>query len=444
MITTAEESRVPGPVDSESRVPGPVDYSLHGVVGIRLIDAGPNDAAAVTRQLGPIRGSLDGEPDVVIRFVDRLETSSPLCTIGVDEAGFTDDAFLVLRSKHKTRSRVQIPLERIGRRCEIVCERGLAAVPLLIAIVNLTALAKGVLPMHASAFTYRGTGILVTGWSKGGKTETLLGFLANGAQYVGDEWVYLTEAGRSMMGIPEPIRVWDWHLEDLPQFRALLRSADRTRLRALGLAVRSLRWSVAAGTRCGLSPVKGLERFVNLLERQRFAHLPPRKFFRHEMGPLVETPEKVFFVVNHELPDVTVRRMDPQEIARRMVYSLQEERADLMSWYRKFRFAFPDAPNRLLERAGELEAKLLTRALQNKEAYAVYHPYPVSIPLLFDAISPYCRRTVPHQRPTRQRNACVRTTDAVDGPPGGSPARADTTTTQDTLFTTSTHWAELS
>jgi hypothetical protein len=52
---------------------------------------------------------------------------------------------------------------------------------LLISILNLTMLAKGFLPMHASAFTYKNTGVVATGWAKGGKTETLFAFMANGA-----------------------------------------------------------------------------------------------------------------------------------------------------------------------------------------------------------------------------------------------------------------------
>ena len=32
-----------------------VDYDLHGIVGIRLLDARPTDARAVDRQLGRLR-----------------------------------------------------------------------------------------------------------------------------------------------------------------------------------------------------------------------------------------------------------------------------------------------------------------------------------------------------------------------------------------------------
>ena len=108
------------------------DFDLHGLAGIRLLAATVEDVAAVSGQLGLPPSTLDREPDIVIRFVDRLRVSSPIRYLGLDEAGFTEDAFLVLRGKHKSRARVQIPLDRVGQPCEIVCERGLLQVPLLI------------------------------------------------------------------------------------------------------------------------------------------------------------------------------------------------------------------------------------------------------------------------------------------------------------------------
>ena len=72
-------------------------------------------------------------------------------------------------------------------------------------------------------------GTLVTGWSKGGKTELLMAAAGAGARYIGDEWVYLTTDGR-MHGIPEPIRLWDWHLRQLPVAREQLTLTDRLKL----------------------------------------------------------------------------------------------------------------------------------------------------------------------------------------------------------------------
>ncbi len=366
--------------------PGCVDYDLHGIVGIRLLGATPGDAAAVDRQLGPIRGALQRAPDITIRFVERLATSGTLRLLGLDEAGFTDDAFIVLRGKHKSRARVQIPLARVGGPLEIVCEHGVAAVPYLIPILNLTALAHGVLPLHAAAFNHEGTGILVTGWSKGGKTETLLAFMDRGARYVGDEWVYIDARGEHMAGVPEPIRIWDWHLQELPHLRRLLGGSERLRLRTLRQLL-TLEHRLDRGPARGLSQVRALQRLRPLLQRQAGANVHPRKLFGGRLD-LVSSLDTVVFVGSHDAPEITVRPMDPGEVAARMVFSLQYERLPFMAVYNAFRFAFPAARNEIIENAEALQRELLQRLLAGKRAFAVQHPYPVSIPALYEALQP--------------------------------------------------------
>jgi hypothetical protein len=317
-------------------------------------------------------------------------TNSTVRLLGLDDAGFTDDAFLVLRSKHGAPAKVSIPFEQIGGRCEIICERGLPAVPLLIPILNLTALSNGALPLHAGAFVYKQTGILTTGWSKGGKTEALLAFMSRGAAYVGDEWVYISGDGRQMYGIPEPIRVWDWHLKDLPNYRALLGKGARARLRLLKLLVEALDRGTSQGRSGGLRRVKIVRRIGAILKRQLYVDLPPERLFGPGSCRLAGVLDKIVFVASHDLPDVTMRPMDAREVGRRMVFSLQHERLDFMAYYMKFRFAFPEKVNPLIERAEELQRERLEQVLVGKDAYALYHPYPVPIPSLFDAISPLC------------------------------------------------------
>jgi len=302
--------------------PGTADYDLHGIVGLRLIDASPRDITAVTRQIGPIRGELARDPDIVVHFVERLPPTGPLRYVGLDDVGFTDEAFLVLGGAHRSAVKVQLPLERAGGRCEIVCESGLPAVPLLIAVLNLTALSKGVLPLHASAFSYEGTGVLVTGWAKGGKTETLLAFMANGAVYVGDEWIYLSPDGGRVYGIPEPIKLWDWHLTEVPRYRALLGNVPMARLRALRSAEQVGRATARAlGDRApGL-----LGRATHIVRNQRHLHALPAELFGGDRCSLECNLDKVFLVLSHESPEVRAERIDPQEIARRMVFSLEHE-----------------------------------------------------------------------------------------------------------------------
>lgn len=376
------------PHDNPSGTTGPVEFDLHGLVGIRLVDASPHDAATIGAQIGPMRAPLRREPDVVIRFVDRLALASPLRLIGVNDAAFTDDSFVVLRSKHKVPARVSIPFDALGGRCEITCERGLPAVPLLIAVINLTALNNGALAMHASAFRHDDVGVLVTGWSKGGKTETLLGFLSHGAEYIGDEWIYLSGDGERMYGIPEPIRVWDWHLDELPAFRRQLGRRTRLRLETLR-RLTSLMTHVAHSPPMRFSAMKQrLHRVSDALARQQYTHISPQKVFGEGFGTLQAPFDKVIFVAGHQSPRITVERISPDEIAQRMIWSLQEERGELMSFYRKYRFAHPGARNSLIDRAPEIERERLNSILRGKECYAVHHPHPVSIPALYEKINP--------------------------------------------------------
>lgn len=366
---------------------GTVDFDLHGLAGIRLLGAAPADVAVVRRQLGLAPGQLDREPDVVIRFVDRLATGSRIRFVGLGEAAFTDDAFLVLRSKHKAPARVEIDLAQIGETVEIVCERGLPAVPFLVPILNLTVLAGGAVPLHASAFVHRGTGVVATGWTKGGKTEALLAFAAHGSRYVGDEWVYVTGDGSRVHGLPEPIRIWGWHLRQLPQYEALVGRADRTRLRAIELFLGSER--AMRRVRVGTRPSRALTRLAPLLSRQLFVDVEPERLFGRADAQSAAF-DRLFFLVSSDAPEIAVEPVDPLEVGERMVFSLQHERLDFLAAYLKYRFAFPAAVNPFLEQVEEIQRQALARAFAGKAAFVVHHPYPCSLEALHEAMAPYC------------------------------------------------------
>ena len=369
----------------DSRLQGPVDFDLHGRVGIRLVDAAPGDARAVAAQLGPLRSTLNREPDIVIRFVDRIAHASRLRYLGVDDAAFTDDAFLVLKSKHKVKARVMIPFQDIGGRCEIVCESGLPAVPLLIPILNLTALARGAVPLHASAFVCDGTGVLVTGWSKGGKTEALLAFMSRGAEYLGDEWIYLDPDTQRMFGIPQPIRLWDWHLRQLHQYRQRIGWGKRGRLRVLRAAAGVGR-GLTEGSWPGM-PARALDRVQALVQRQTHVDVAPERLF----GPCGTAPrpmDRVFLLASAAGEEVRAEPIDTAEIARRMVYSVLYELESFMSYYHMFRFAFPGSTNDTIDTTEQRLRAALQRSLEGRPAHCIYHPYPMCIASLYDAMRP--------------------------------------------------------
>jgi hypothetical protein len=364
-----------------------VDFDLHGVVGIRLVDASPTELAVVRRQLGLQEGPLTRAPDVVVRFVDALPTPA-LRLVEYGRTGFTDDGFFVLQSR-KRPAAVRIAFDGIGDCCEIVCQRGLRSVPLLMAIVTLSALKRDCVPLHASAFVHEGRGVLVTGWAKGGKTEALLAFAAHGAQYLGDEWILLTRDGRRMYGIPEFIRLQDWHLRQLPAVRRRVAASRRL----FFAAVRGLdraHGALARGALARLGPVKMLADAMPALRRQLNVQLDPLEVFAAGPRALAATPQTVFLMMSHAGRDIRVDPTDPGEIARRMVASNQYEQQPLLTTYLAYQFAFPGRRNAFIERAPALQAELLASALAGKDAFMVRHPYPCDLGALFDAMAPAC------------------------------------------------------
>ena len=94
------------------------------------------------RQVGPIERPLSRPPEIEIEYVDRLPADGPRRLIRRDDAAFDRSTFVLLRGRFKAPVRVAIPLDLVGGRCRIVAERGAGTIPLLVPIVNVTALAS--------------------------------------------------------------------------------------------------------------------------------------------------------------------------------------------------------------------------------------------------------------------------------------------------------------
>ena len=359
-----------------------VDLDLHGIVGIRVLDAQERDVRTIVRQIGPLVAPLSGEPDIVVRFVDELPEPGRMTYAGWLDCAATDEDFYLLRGREGVAARTILPVSDVGSRCEIVSERRTGPVPHLLAVINMTALAKGVLPLHASAFTYQGTGVLATGWAKGGKTETLLAFASRGATYVGDEWVYLTPDGM-MHGVPEPIRLWHWHVAQLPALRSELSRTTRARLAALPSAATA---AAALGSRLPGLPASVLRRAAPVVSRQAYIQVPPARLFGEEAIALHGRLDRVVLVASHDGDQVSIEPLDGSRVAAHMRASLEEERSPFLQMYRQFRYLFPDRRSPVVEEASAIERRLLDEYLGQRPAHLLRHPYPVRLDDLVEPI----------------------------------------------------------
>ena len=364
-----------------------IDYDIHGLVGIRLINPSASDAAAVAGQLGPLRGPLSRQPDIVVRFVRQMPTRR-LSFLGPNKHGFTDEGYFILRNC-KQEARVRVAFDQIGKQCEMVCESGLQSVPLLMTILHLTALKKDVVPLHAAAFVYKGTGVLLTGWAKGGKTGALLAFALQGAEYVGDEWVLLRGDGQIMYGVPENINLGDWHLEHLPHVRRQVKRRKLLLFKGIHWLDRMQQW-FRKGRLSRTFAVSLLREVMPALRSRLNVSVSPQVIFPEGFRRLAAKPEKVFLLLSRQDPSIDIQPSHPLLIARRMISAIRYEQLPFMEHYLAFRFAFPDMRSEFVERADELQYDILCRALAGKDAYTVGHPYPFSLRELFERMRPFC------------------------------------------------------
>lgn len=379
---SAPTTAAPAPV-GEAPV-GVEVLDLHGLLQVRVVDGTPGDVEGVRRQLGlpTLATPRTDVPTLTIRFARDVLGGARLHPLGAREAGFTDDAFVLLRAAGKAPTQVRVPVDRLGENgVELVVRSGTRGIPLLLSTLHLMLLDHGVVALHAAAVRVRQQGMLITGWSKGGKTELLLGLTGRGADYVGDEWVYLRPEDGRMFGLPEPLRLWDWHLAQRPDLRRRLSPRDRGRLRATAVVAAGPSHAVP-----GAELPSTLRRALLVARRQLSVRVPPERLFGAAHVRASTTLDRVVLVMARDDATVELSPVAPEEVVQRMLASLEHEREDLLAADRMFRYAFPGRCNRHLARAGEQEVRLLTAALRGRPAHRLDHPSPVDLARLADAV----------------------------------------------------------
>ncbi len=357
--------------------PSPVDRQIdvQGLLTVQLEDAGVDDVAAIERQIGlpstPVVAG--GTPAISLRYSDRLPGATEgYSRVGTGDARWTDLG-LALRSSGRRERWVRIPFDDIGGQIVIECERGGGRVPLLIALLNLSMLARGIVPLHASAFVKGGVGIAAAGWSQGGKTEALLAAMADGGTMVADEWAYLT-SDRQLFGLPTPVRLEPWHLRARWVDGRAVRADLRHRMRRSALLDRGLALpsKVSGGTTAGRLVGKA----VAAIARRNRVDVHPDDLFISRARSL--RLDRLYWLVAREgaiggRRVTMVSRVQSADVARRMAVAHVHHRLDFLDAYWRFRYAFPERRSDLVEEMQARELELLESALEGLPTYRLDH-----------------------------------------------------------------------
>jgi hypothetical protein len=178
------------------------------------------------------------------------------------------------------------------------------------------------------------------------------------------------------------MRLWSWHLRQLDGRAPELPLGTRIGLQILdGL--------VAGGPAVDRRLPGVARRLRHLLTQQRNVRVPPEQLL-----PVLERTNLDVLVLteSHDRPVIAVEPMDPATVAARIAAMLPVERADLLTAYQAFRYAFPARRSPLLYTAAERERLLLAERLADRPALLVRHPYPFSFRAMADALEPWLEK----------------------------------------------------
>lgn len=357
------------------------EFDIHGVLGVKLLDAKASDVATVRRHLGPLEEQLLREPDLVVRFVKHLPRAETEHQT-LRSKGFAKDSFLVF-DERATREAAQIAVNFDRQPCEILCRSGLRSITVLLPLLSLLALKKDYVAIHGSAFVYDGVGVVMAGPATSGKTTILLGFASLGAEFVGDDWVLLRRDGQRMHGLPAAIELSPKHAESSLLVRHTLGSFRRMGFDILGAVM-----AVADDSR-GTFVKPAARRLLTAIQRRIVPRAHPQHIFTKCAKSFSAKPQKVFLLMKHSDPVVHVKEIHRKEMAELLSRLAENEQKSIMELYRTYRFAFPKCKNMFFDGAFTRQRNTLSDAVAAQETYIIRHPYPIRFADLYKTISPF-------------------------------------------------------
>lgn len=369
---------------------------------LRLVDPPVGIARTLVRRFPPSTGaSRDaGTPDITVRFAP-LPRPRDLVSLGPGGFGFAGDDFYILDELTGTPLAV-IPFDDIGQRpLEVRCATQVRAVPFLDELLMMAFLGRGWAPLHASAVEHTGDGVVLMGWPKGGKTGAMLGFMANGATFVGDEWLLLSADGQRVAALPARLRVAHWQLEHLAF------EAQRARKRVTSALVAGAEAAHAALGRAGLQRLTVaamLRKGLPGLRRQLKVSVHPDVAFPGRVRSHTAMPATLFLLVAHADDRIASREIAPDTAATRMAHANVFEQRVFLEAYRAFCFAYPDRANPLLDRIHAAQEAALRTVFDARRVVEVRHPYGHPVDALFRAMRDTAAGTAADGQPATLRS----------------------------------------
>ena len=208
------------------------------LVGVRVEGKPSNIVTYVEREYGlfEVEEPSGGAADIIFEFVEDVSGIDQSVHVRAPIAYDDRSVFLHDPQYHV----VRIGFDALGQsNCRVTCDVNFN--PHFFAIImeyviHFNLLQKNAVFCHSSAFQVDGKVVLCPAWRNVGKTNLLLSFLLDGAQYIADDWSVVLNNG-SVHSLPKRLNLLYYNFAEYPdllrgsspQFAALVDFVKRAR-----------------------------------------------------------------------------------------------------------------------------------------------------------------------------------------------------------------------
>jgi len=315
-----------------------------------------------------------GKPDFVLECKEHinLKPRGLLNEIFVKPFCITDGYELAYIKGGK---KLIIPFQDIGNRSPIKVkyERGFAPDWLRFIfdqIFGIHVLKKGFSLFHAAGIIKDGVAILLPSWRFAGKTTVILYMLLHAnvvVQFIGDDGAVIYEAGTAQV-YSDALHLDYTHLKQFPEIKNPFSSWMKMRL----FIKEQLTNTSLPKSRAMEYLAEGIAFFLcpGSKTYSKVCHVIPDVTVSKEPKPVRRV---CLLTMGRDIQKVSSRKIDADEIVRRMTRAMLYERKELLQLYHAYAYA-TGTQNEFIEKSQQIETQVLAKALKNAECLELEIP----------------------------------------------------------------------
>lgn len=293
----------------------------------------------------------------ILNLMPTRNGSRPICIIEADQG---------------LKQGLAIDFENFSPGCKLKCHPD-TPISELLPLINILLPATRSVSMHASAFTWKGRGIAITGNAGSGKTGALLAAINRGAGSIGDECLWLDRKA-GLRGILVDMEIRSDYFYELPNLKKEVSAITLSEVYLYDLIGRCISHFLPKLSR----KFKGRAR----------AHLHPDIVKRH-LDPDARI-DRLFISEVYTGANINVSRTSLSEIIPRLMQIQRTEFARQYELYQRFRDDSAGQRNEWMETLDRRMEELFNEALQNTQTYIIERPASITANALFNAIDETC------------------------------------------------------